>query len=107
APVEGVVRELPVTEGDRVGAGDPLAVISSRELADLKAEFLAALSAEDLARANLARAQELFAANAVAEAELQSDRAAHASAVAARTGAETKLHALGLEHELLDRLGEA
>src|SRR5690606_27556404 len=88
-PLEGTVAALPVTEGDRVARGDALAVVSSRELADLKAEFIAAQAGEELTRAELVRAEELYADSAVSQAELQSDRAAHARAVAARTGAET------------------
>ena len=106
-PVGGVVRSLAATAGDLVDAGETLAVLSSRELADLKAEFLTAQSAEGLARIELARTDELTARNVAPEARLQTVRAELASAVAAREAAETKLHALGLGHDVLDRLLDA
>ncbi len=107
APVGGIAREIPVSEGDHVSPGDILAVISSRDLADLKAEFLSAQAVETLARTEFARAGELFEADAVSESEYLADRADYDRAIAARAAAETKLHALGLGHEIIDRLRQA
>lgn len=106
-PVQGTVQTIMATEGDHVRAGQALAVISSRELADLKAEFLSAQADEELARSEAVRAEDLFAAEAVSEAELLTARANRDRAAAARAAAETKLHALGLEHDVLDRLRQA
>ncbi|WP_229714544.1 efflux RND transporter periplasmic adaptor subunit, partial [Aquisalinus luteolus] len=107
SPVSGIVTKLMVSEGDRVTAGQPLAVISSRELADLKAEYLASVSAEDLARTDLAREEKLYADQITAEADLLNARAASRKASAARESSETKLHALGIGHDVIDRLASA
>ncbi len=107
SPVGGVIRQLDVTEGDVVEAGQTLAVLSSRELADLKAEFLTAQSTEDLVRIELGRSEELSARNISSQAQLQTARAELASAAAAREAAETKLHALGLDHDVLDVMLDA
>lgn len=40
APVEGTVKELLVKPGDEINSGDPIAVLSSSELADLRVESL-------------------------------------------------------------------
>ena len=106
-PVGGIVRSLLVVEGDWVEEGDTLATLSSRELADLKAEFLAAQSTENLAQAALVREERLRAENITAEADLLAARAEMARASAAREAAETKLHALDLGHEVIDSLAEA
>ncbi|NHK29695.1 efflux RND transporter periplasmic adaptor subunit, partial [Parvularcula flava] len=82
-------------------------VISSRELADLKAEYLASVSAEDLARTDLAREEKLYADQITAEADLLNARAASRKASAARESSETKLHALGIGHDVIDRLASA
>ena len=106
-PVGGVIRGLEATEGDVVAQGQTLAVLSSRELADLKAEFLTAQSTEALVRLELGRADELASRNVASQAQLQTARAELAGAAAAREAAETKLHALGLGHDVLDGLLEA
>ncbi len=52
--VAGIVREVTKTVGDRVRAGEVLAVIDSRELADAKAGFLAAQARTALAEKTFA-----------------------------------------------------
>ncbi len=107
APVGGIVRRLDATEGDMVAVGDVLAVLSSRELADLKAEFLTAQASENLLQLELERAEELHSRNTVSEAQVQTARAKLATAAAAREAAETKLHAVGIDHDVIDSLQTA
>ena len=107
APIGGIVRRIDKSEGDTVTEGEELAVISSRELADLKAEYLSAQSAEQLARSELAREENLFADNITAESDLLTARASFARARTLREAAETKLHALGLGHDVIDTLANA
>ena len=105
--VSGVIYELYASEGDVVEKGDRLALISSRELADLKAEYLSALSNENLAKTALAREEKLWKDKITSEADLMTARAAAQSAKANRESAENKLHAVGLGHVVIDTLNEA
>lgn len=105
--VSGRVTRLTAGEGDTVARGATLAILSSRELADLKAEFLTAVSAEDLARQALEREETLFADQITSEADLQAARAALTAARANREGTENKLHAVGVSDRELESLAEA
>lgn len=104
ARVDGVVTRLGATEGASVRKGDTLAVINSRELAGLKADYLTAMAAEALARDTLMREETLFQQKITAEADLQAARAGVAGAEASRKAVENKLHAIGVTHATLDRL---
>ncbi|WP_300382004.1 efflux RND transporter periplasmic adaptor subunit [Henriciella sp.] len=105
--VEGIVAKLHVGEGDTVKAGATLARLTSRELAGLKADYLNALSAERLARTELAREEKLWQQKITSEADVQAARAAYSAANAAREAAENRLHAVGIGHGVLDRLDDA
>lgn len=105
--ISGRVIRLTAKEGDTVASGATLAVLSSRELADLKAEFLTATTAEELARQALQREETLFSDRITSEADLQAARAALAAASANREGVENKLHAVGVSHGELERLSDA
>lgn len=104
ARVDGVVTRLSATEGASVRKGDTLAVINSRELAGLKADYLTAMAAEALARDTLKREETLWQQKITAEADLQAARAGVAGAEASRKAVENKLHAIGVTHATLDRL---
>jgi cobalt-zinc-cadmium efflux system membrane fusion protein len=58
--VEGVVVEVRKELGDTVKRGEVLAVLESRELAELKSQYLVALRRLDLARATFAREERLW-----------------------------------------------
>ncbi len=58
--VEGVVVEVRKELGDTVKQGEVLAVLESRELADLKSQYLVALRRLGLARATFAREERLW-----------------------------------------------
>ena len=105
--VEGIVAEFHAGEGDTVKAGATLARLTSRELAGLKADYLNALSAERLARTELAREENLWEKKITSEADVQSARASFSAANAAREAAENRLHAVGIGHGVLDGLDEA
>ncbi|RIJ31051.1 efflux RND transporter periplasmic adaptor subunit [Henriciella algicola] len=105
--IEGLVAQLHAGEGDQVQAGSTLARLNSRELAGLKADYLNALSAEELAKARLQREENLWNQQITSEADVQSARAAFSAAHAAREAAENRLHAVGVGHGTLDRLDEA
>lgn len=105
--IGGIVERFHAGEGDVVRRGQALARLSSRDLAGLKAEYLNAESAERLARAELDRETRLWEQKITSEADLQSARAAFEAAGAARRAAENRLHAIGIGHDVLDRLDEA
>lgn len=107
APVGGLVSRLDKGEGDTVRRGERLALLSSRELAELKADFLTAKSAENLATSNLAREERLFADKITSEADLDAARAALVSARVAREAMENKLHAVGVSDAVLNGLSDA
>ncbi|ABI78478.1 efflux RND transporter periplasmic adaptor subunit [Hyphomonas sp. NPDC076900] len=107
APVSGLVSRLDKGEGDKVKRGERLAVLSSRELAGLKADFLTAKSAESLAASQFAREERLFADKITSQAELDAAQAALISARAEREAMENKLHAVGISDSVLERLGQA
>ncbi len=105
--VSGRIIRITATEGDEVTRGATLAVLSSRELADLKAEYLTSATAVELASQSLAREETLFADRITSEADLQSARAELAAARAGLRGVENKLHAVGVSDGQLDSLAEA
>ena len=105
--VSGIITRLYAGEGDVVRRGQRLALVSSRELAGLKADYLTARTADDLAKAALEREEALFADRITSEADIQAARAAYAAAKAQREAAENKLHAIGITHAALEKLGEA
>ncbi len=99
--VSGIVQSLVVTEGDHVDAGQVLAVLDSRDLAVLKADFLEATASEKLAAVTFAREQRLRNDGVTSEAEYLEAQATLAAARAVRVSAETKLHAVGVPHSAL------
>lgn len=105
--LSGRVIRVTATEGDKVSRGTTLAIISSRELADLKAEYLSSSTAFQLASQALAREETLFADRITSEADLQSAGAAVAEARARQRGIENKLHAVGVSDKDLENLAEA
>ncbi len=102
--VPGVVREVRKTLGDTVKQGEVLAVIESRELANAKAEYLAALEKVSLAEAKHVREEALWKKKISAEMEYLDAKQAWAEAKINLRSAEQKLHALGLSHDYLKRL---
>lgn len=75
ARVSGTVAELRRRLGEQVAAGDLLAVIESREMAEAKADLLAATRQEALARNTLEREQRLWERRVSAEQDFLKARA--------------------------------
>lgn len=94
--VSGQVREVHAHLGDKVRAGDVLAVIDSRELAEAKARDLGTEAKLSLMRASLARVEKLFQKKIAPEEELLKARQELAEAEIDHRTAEATLHALGL-----------
>ncbi len=106
-PISGTVSALNASEGDLVRAGQTIAVLASRELAGLKAEYMDAVAAERLSQSEADRAEALWSQDAISEAAVQTARASLARVRAEREAAETKLHAIDIDHDVLDQLDAA
>ena len=102
--VKGVVSEVRATLGQQVKAGQVLAVIESRDLADAKAELLNALEREELARTQFEREDRLFRQKITSEDDYLSSKQAFAKARIEHRAARQKLLALGLTKQAVDGL---
>jgi len=102
--VPGVVREVRKNLGDTVRAGEVLAVLDSRDLADSKAIYLAAVERLTLAQANFTREESLWQKKISAEKDYLECQQALAEARITLRSAEQKLHALGFAEEDLQAL---
>lgn len=97
--VSGIVGKVNCSVGDRVKAGQVMALLNSRELAAARSEYLAAQARLELARANLERDQRLFESKVGPESAVLESRQAFQEAQIALNQAEYALHALGYSHE--------
>ncbi len=92
----GVVSEVRKNIGDTVSAGEVMAVIESRELAEAKAKYLASLSRVGLAQTNFAKYENLFRSGVVPEKQFLEMKNAFEEADIERRSAKHKLLAMGL-----------
>jgi cobalt-zinc-cadmium efflux system membrane fusion protein len=102
--VPGVVREVRKTLGDTVKRGEVMAVIESRELASVKADYLAAMEKASLAETKYVREETLWKKKISAEMDYLDAKQAWAEARITLRSEEQKLHALGFSHDYLKRL---
>ncbi len=105
--VSGVVAKLYASEGDHVKRGETLALISSRDLAGLKATWQKGETRKALAARALAREEQLWADKVTSEADVQTARAEFEAAKAVSDAAENELHAAGVSHEALENVATA
>ena len=103
--IPGVVREARKGLGDNVRAGDVLAVIDSRELADAKALYLAAGERVALAESTFTREKNLWEKKISAEQDYLAAKQALTEARIELQSAKHKLQALGLSEASLKQLG--
>lgn len=102
--VSGFTRKVYKKTGDSIKAGDVLAVIESRELADIKAEFLTALKRLDLARKRYQREKRLWERKITSEQEFLDAETAMAEVEIQIYSAKQKLMALGFDSQYIDGL---
>jgi cobalt-zinc-cadmium efflux system membrane fusion protein len=100
----GIVREVRKKAGDTVSAGEVMAVMESRELAEAKAKYLAALKRLELAKSNYTRFETLWKKEAIPEKQYLEFRNALDEAEIERDSAEQKLRAIGFPEDFLERL---
>lgn len=105
AAIAGRVVTLNRNLGDGVSRGQTLAVIESREAAQLKGEVEASRARLALANSNLAREQRLFAQRVSPEQDLIAARSAATEARIALTQAQSQVSAAGWGGGGLNRLG--
>lgn len=94
--VEGVVIDVHKYLGDQVKTGEILAVLESRDLADLKSQYLVEVRRLDLARANFGRERQLWAEKISAKVDYLVAKKDWAESRALTEAAAQKLIALGL-----------
>ncbi len=102
--VPGIVQEVKKKLGDSVSKGELLAVIESRDLADVKSAYLTGLERLTSARANFTREEKLWKKKISSEQEYINAKQALAEAQIGLRSAEQKLHALGFTEEYLKEL---
>ena len=105
AAIAGRVVALHRNLGQSVGRGQVLAVIESREAAQIKGEVEAARARLHLANTNLAREQRLFAQRVSPEQDLVAARTAATEARIALAQAQSQVSAAGVSGGGLNRLG--
>ncbi len=92
----GYISDVKVNLGDNVRKGQLLAVIQSRELAEIKGEYLSSEKQFELATAEYIRSEELWKKQILSEKEFLAARQEKAEAEIHRESARYKLLALGL-----------
>ncbi|MGW8179949.1 MAG: efflux RND transporter periplasmic adaptor subunit, partial [bacterium] len=100
----GVVVSVFKSEGERVRTGELLAVLDSRELADVKASYLAAIKRTEIARTNAEREKELWKKRISPELDYLEARRILDESTIELNSVEQKLHAYGLSDEYLRQL---
>jgi cobalt-zinc-cadmium efflux system membrane fusion protein len=102
--IAGVVRTVSKNLGDKVKAGQVLAVLHSRELSDYKAGYLGAREKLTLAEATHEREKKLWEKKITAEQEYLDAKRQLADARIEMRSAAQKLHALGFSQADLEVL---
>jgi cobalt-zinc-cadmium efflux system membrane fusion protein len=102
--VAGVVRRVDKNLGDEVQAGEVMAILESRELAEAKAACLAAQQRLMLAEANLKSAEELHTKKIMPDLEFLTIQKAKAETEIELKTTENKLQALGVPEEQVKEL---
>jgi membrane fusion protein, heavy metal efflux system len=100
----GVITYVTKNVGDRVAAGEVLAVIESRDLADLKSDYLTALRKQEHAKLNYEREESLYKNDLASEKDFQVTRQLYQEAQIQVENTAQKLMAMGLSQKEIQRL---
>lgn len=103
----GTVSKIMKNVGQTVTAGEVLAVIESRDIADAKAEYLGAWRAEELAKSVYEREQRLWKQKVTAEQEYITAKNTHQSAAIKLDLAQQKLRSIGFGDKDIEGLKKA
>lgn len=105
--ISGVAKEARKNIGDPIKEGEVLAILESREMADIKANYLAAKEKGMLALSMLEREQRLRDKKISAEQDYFNAKSAFAEAKITIQLAEQKLHAFGITDDEIKKLSVA
>lgn len=105
--LSGVVTDVLKKAGDRVARGELMAVLSSRELADAKSEYLTAASRVEFARVTLEREEMLWKKKITAERDYLEAKRAFDEAELTQQLTGQKLRVLGVPAAALVTLAKA
>jgi len=100
----GIALDVRKKAGDQVSAGEVMAVMESRELADAKAKYLAAIKRLDLATSNFTRYETLWKKETIPEKQYLEIKIAREEGEIERDSTEQKLRAMGFTEKFLQRL---
>ncbi len=100
----GVAREVTKNVGDSVKAGDVVAILESREMADIKANYLASKEKLALASSLLEREKRLYDKKVSAEQDYLNAKSVYEEARINVQLAKQKLHAFGVGDEEIQSL---
>ncbi len=106
SPVTGRITEIDAAVGQNVRRGEVLASLSSTELSGAQLGFLKSYSQRLLAERAAARAQQLFDADVIGQAELQRRQSELAQADAELSAARDQLKVLGMSDAAIVRLAQ-
>lgn len=94
--ISGVAKEARKNVGDSVKQGEEIAVLESREMADIKSNFLSVMEKEKLARSLYEREQNLYGKKISSEEEYLNAKSAYEESKINLKLAKQKLYAFGL-----------
>ena len=97
SPIGGPVHEILVAPGQTVKAGQPLLTVNSPDYSAARSAYIKAKDALQLAAKIYARAQDLYAHGAIAEADLQQAESGRTQAEADMVSSQDALRALGIK----------
>ncbi len=104
--IPGVAKEARKNIGNFVKEGEVLAILESREMADIKASYLAAKEKESLALSLLEREKRLHEKKVSAEQDYLNAKSAYQESRINVQLAEQKLHAFGIDDEEIKGLSK-
>lgn len=99
--ISGVAKEALKNIGDPVKEGDVLAKLESREMAEIKANYLSAQEKERLARSLLEREKQLYDKKVSAQQDYIHANSTYEEAKINLQLAKHKLHAFGIDDEMI------
>ncbi len=102
--IAGVVASVSNNLGDHVEKGDVLAIIHSRELTDIKSEYLSAIGRIENAKINFEREAALWEKKIIPERQYLAGKQIFVETRIALQAAERKLHALGFSERYISGL---
>jgi cobalt-zinc-cadmium efflux system membrane fusion protein len=94
--VGGPVSRIVVTPGEHVTAGQPLLYVASPDYSQLRSAYIKARNAFQLADRSYKRAQDLFAHQAISQADLEQAESNRAQAEADQQSSEQAIRVLGI-----------